>query len=439
VKQVTQLLSPLADCRQAAGYTQASLAKEIRVDRTTVGRWERGSQPPQPWQRPKLAAALNLTLEQLNELIRQTKEIHDAALVGTATDVAASQFPAVPTVVPKAIFAARDDSDGSAVGDAFSDHDAVHAAMPRLRRALDNIDLPDDGPVRPMRELATDVDAIIEHRVQARYIPLAWRVPDLIAELARAKADPRAGRSRQAAGLLTLALRAADGTAFKFGYLDLSARIIDLMNVMAQAAANPLLMATVAYVRTETFFASGDLAAASRSLVAAADNLPTSEDSAPAAAVFGALHMRAAVVAARDGQADAAWDHIAEARRAATQVPEGVYHGTAFGPSSVRIHELAVAVELGDNTTILRRATTWHPPTPLPAERRSHYYIDLGRALLRLGRHEDAYHCLQTARTIAPQHTRDHPQVRQTLSALLRTHRSPSDGLLGLAAWTRAR
>jgi len=84
---------------------------------------------------------------------------------------------------------------------------------------------------------------------------------DLIAELARAKADPRAGRSRQATGLLTLALRAADGTAFKFGYLDLSARIIDLMNVMAQAADNPLLMATVAYVRTETFFASLDLTA----------------------------------------------------------------------------------------------------------------------------------------------------------------------------------
>jgi len=59
--------------------------------------------------------------------------------------------------------------------------------------------------------------------------------------------------------------------------------------------------------------------------------------------------------------------------------------------------------------------------------------------LLDLDRHEDAYLCLEAARNIAPQHAREHPQVRQVLSALLRAHRSPSDGLLGLAAWARAR
>jgi DNA-binding XRE family transcriptional regulator len=48
----TQPSSPLADCRHAAGYTQVSFAEKVGVDRTTVGRWERGVQSPQPWQRP---------------------------------------------------------------------------------------------------------------------------------------------------------------------------------------------------------------------------------------------------------------------------------------------------------------------------------------------------------------------------------------------------
>jgi hypothetical protein len=120
-------------------------------------------------------------------------------------------------------------------------------------------------------------------------------------------------------------------------------------------------------------------------------------------------------------------------------VPEGVYFGTAFGPASVRIHELAVAVELGDSPAAVERAAAWHPPDHLPAERRSHYYIDLARAQLRLGHHQDAYVGLEAARRVAPQHVREHPQVRQTLSALLRTHGAPDDRLLELAAWARAR
>jgi hypothetical protein len=149
--------------------------------------------------------------------------------------------------------------------------------------------------------------------------------------------------------------------------------------------------------------------------------------------------MRAAVVAARAGKADTAADHLGEARRAARGVAEGVYLGTAFGPASVRIHELAVAVELGDNPAAIERAATWHPPATIPAERRSHYYIDLARAQLRLGHHQDACLGLDAARTAAPQHVREHPQVRQVLSALLRAHGAPNDRVLALAAWARAR
>lgn len=419
-----QPASPLAECRHAAGHTQESFAEKLGVDRTTIGRWERGAQSPQPWQRPDLAAALDISLDHLDDLLRRTKQVANAPAP-----------VAVPILEPAWLLdTAQRDEPGSVL--AFSGDDAVHAAIPRLRRALDRIDLPDDGPTRSLVELGADVAGMIEDRLQARYVEIAWRLPALISELARA----HAGAGRDAAALLTLALRAADGVAYKFGYLDLSARIIDLMRASAVIAEDPLLMAAVAYVRTETFFATGDLDSASRLLVAAADDLPANlADSVPAAAAYGALHMRAAVVAGRRGKADTAWDHLAEARRASRRVPEGVYFGTAFGSASVRIHDLAVAAELGDSPAAVERAAAWHPPTTLPAERRSHYYIDLARAQLRLGHHQDAYLGLEAARRAAPQHVREHPQVRRTLSALLRTHGSPDDGLLELATWARAR
>jgi hypothetical protein len=38
-----------------------------------VGRWERGTQDPQPWQRPDIARVLNIPLRQLGDVLRHTK------------------------------------------------------------------------------------------------------------------------------------------------------------------------------------------------------------------------------------------------------------------------------------------------------------------------------------------------------------------------------
>lgn len=411
-------LTPLAAAREAAGYTQESLAVTLKVERTTIGRWERGVQSPQPWQRPGLARALQVSLDELDDLLRRTARRSTRPTSAAVLTSAPIGIELVPPVPP---------ADDHHEREPVAEVDVIHAAIPRLRRALDRLDLPDDG----------DIARASDDRLQSRYGSLARRLPDLITELARAGQLGDTADRRHAAALLTLALRAADGVAFKFGYLDLSARLIDLMRSAAQLAEDPLLLATVAYVRTETFFANGDLDTAARALELAADHVPDLE-TASSSAAFGALHMRAAVVAGRAGKPDRAADHLREARHAATAVPEGVYQGTAFGPASLRIHELAVAVELRDPLGI-ERAAAWYPPDTLPAERRSHYFIDLARAQLTLGRHEDAYLCLQAARQAAPEHTRAHPQVRRSLSTLLRTHGAPSTGLLDLAAWARAR
>lgn len=192
------------------------------------------------------------------------------------------------------------------------------------------------------------VTRLTELRLEARYAQVAQDVPELLAEILRAVHSCGDGQRPQLTRLLTLAYRAADGIAFKFGYADLSGRLIEPMRLAALDADDALLLASVAYVRTETFFVTGDLDTAAKYLVRAVDRVSQNSTMEPSgAATLGALHMRAAVVTARAGQPDAAYDHMAEARLMADRVPEGVYDGTAFGPASVKIHDVAVGGRTG--------------------------------------------------------------------------------------------
>jgi transcriptional regulator with XRE-family HTH domain len=59
----------LAARRKAVGLTQEALADVLRVERSTVARWEQGSATPRPWYRPRLADALSLTPDELARLI----------------------------------------------------------------------------------------------------------------------------------------------------------------------------------------------------------------------------------------------------------------------------------------------------------------------------------------------------------------------------------
>ncbi|MET8677741.1 helix-turn-helix domain-containing protein [Streptomyces sp. NPDC004647] len=55
--------------RKACGYSQEAFAEALRVDRTTVQRWEKGETDPQPWLRPGIAKLLEITSKQLDALL----------------------------------------------------------------------------------------------------------------------------------------------------------------------------------------------------------------------------------------------------------------------------------------------------------------------------------------------------------------------------------
>ncbi|MGY1498523.1 helix-turn-helix domain-containing protein [Streptomyces sp. QTS52] len=315
----------------------------------------------------------------------------------------------------------------------------VHDQMPALSAALATYDLPDDGPVRPLHELREAVDETVQWRLASQYTRIARTLPGLLAELARARYEAPPDQRRELAELLVTAYRSADAVAYKFGARDLSARLVELMRWTVPEAEDVLLAASVAYVRTETFFAAQAHAPGLRALEQAIDATPAPA-SASQTAARGALHMRAAVIAGRTRNAASAQTHISEARKLGDQVPEDIYNGTAFGPDSVRVHEVSLAVSLGGDhlSRALDIAREWKPPIDLPAERRSGFYIELARAQLWSGLADDAFESLKVARGIAPQHTREHGWVREDAATLRRLKRADSESLTNFAEWCSA-
>jgi hypothetical protein len=364
-----------------------------------VGRWERGLTLPQPWVRSVLAVALGVPSGELDELLN----------LGTPITGPAMGHGFRP---PNMASDTRD-----LVSKCAGDGDWVDGAVSTLRRLLDVYDLPDDGPVRSLEEFQRTVAKLVSWRLNSEYASLAECLPVVIPELTRGLFLHEGATRSAFAGLLVQAYRTADAIADKFGFHDLSARIIQVLRWAADESGDALTVAVASYVRAQTFFVTGQLEPGRRLLERAADQL-TPGSSIEAAAAYGSLHMRAAVTAARAGIAARARDHVAEAHAVARNVPDGVYMGTAFGPSSVRIHEVTLALDLEDVTSAMAAAAGWVPPSTVPAERRSHFYVDLARAQVMAGRPDSAAEALHTARLIAPEHIRVHPQVQVMLEQL---------------------
>ncbi|MGY4999738.1 helix-turn-helix domain-containing protein [Streptomyces griseus] len=381
----------IAACRRARRYTQTALAAASHVSYAMVRAIERGARRPSDEVLEAIADALGVDVARLR-----------ADYVGTER--------------------------------------RVHRALPALSEAIVGYDLALGTPARRPEELADEITTAVGWRLAAQYGRIAAVIPGLLADAIRYVHTAPGTEHKNAARMLASAARTADAVAFKHGAHDLSARLIDLMRWAADRAEDPLVQAAASYVRAETFFAARAHAAGLVALEQAIEAAPP-PDRRTQAAARGALHMRAAVLAGRAQNAAGAETHLGHARQLSRQVGgEGCYLGTAFGPESVRIHEVSVAVSLGPGHVdrALRAAEAWDPGIDLPAERRSGFYIELARAQDWAGRPVEAFNSLRMARAAAPQHTREHPWTREVARSLRRFHRSDAESLTHFAHWAGA-
>ena len=143
--------------------------------------------------------------------------------------------------------------------------------------------------------------------------------------------------------------------------------------------------------------------------------------------------MQRAIIAARLNDPDAAYGHLEQAGQIAARLGEGRNdYNTEFGPANVALHEIAVAVELGDAGRALRIAAAVDT-SGLSAERRARMLIDVARAHAQRRQVSEAIAALRQAEDITPEQIRAHDLVRQLVSDLMAMQDPPSAELRDLA------
>jgi transcriptional regulator with XRE-family HTH domain len=268
-----------------------------------------------------------------------------------------------------------------------------------------------------------------------RYTELADLLRSLIPDLESAVRTLPEGQRPETAELLATAYQACSAALAKVGEPDAAWIAADRAMAAAERTGNPLLIAAGAFRLVFVFLATRHYDQAEETARTTADALAHlgDGDDLPAVSLWGGLTLQRAVVAARLNDLDAAYSHLERARRAAARLGEGRNdYNTEFGPANVALHEIAVAVELGDAGRALRSASAVDT-SGLSAERRALMLIDVARAHAQRRQISEAVAALRQAEGITPQQVRAHDQVRQLVSDLTAMQDPPLAELRDLA------
>lgn len=327
----------------------------------------------------------------------------------------------------------------------------VQAVIPELRRILLTYDNPDDllTAPRPLPVLAAEMDHIAQMRQDGQYVPMGPLLPGVLAELTHVALTARGRDQEQAYWWLARGYRATNSLAHKLGYHDLSLTAIERVRWAAGQSGDNLMKVTAAYLKAGAMVRMGTYASARRVLEALVDEVerlaPEAAMSSEQIAVQGAVLLKLSILEARDGHPGRATERLAEARAAAGLLrADTTHYEMSFGPTNVRIHEVAALIDMGDTAQALARLREWGAeqdrdewelPAGIVAERASHHHIDVAAARLAEGDRAGAHHDLLEARRLSPNHSRFHPTLRQTAAALVRLDRGQDDSIAGLARW----
>jgi transcriptional regulator with XRE-family HTH domain len=268
-----------------------------------------------------------------------------------------------------------------------------------------------------------------------RYTDLADLLHGLVPDLeTAARALPEAQRA-EAFELTAATYQACSAALAKLGEPEAAWIAADRAMAAAERAGNPLLVAAGAFRLVFVFLAARHYDQAEETARTAAEALQARADEGDPQAVslWGGLTLQRAVIASRVNDPDTAYSHLDRAAQAAVRLGEGRNDfNTEFGPANVGLHEIAVAVELGDAGRALRAATTVDA-RGLSAERRARMLIDVARAHGQRRQVDEAVAALRQAEDITPELVHGHELVRQLVTDLLTMQDPPSAELRDLA------
>ncbi|MER0245096.1 helix-turn-helix transcriptional regulator [Streptomyces sp. HSW2009] len=326
--------------------------------------------------------------------------------------------------------------------------DQLDRLLAPISSALDAWDIPpdDDLPPETLDTVAGRVSGLVRLRSRGEFAQLAEGLPGVIGATARAvqtHATPGAGRER-AHYLQAEAARTAAILAYRLGYMDLARLALARMAAAAPHSGDPRQVAVERYERAVITHAEASRPDRGLALVRQAlRDLPADGDP-QTSAVRRPRGRRAAALVARPrprpagppGGGHAAELVAAGVRADAAEDPPGSRYALSFGELNVSLGRLDVALLQDDHETAVDVASQVRIPASYQPTRVAGFLIRKATAEAWTARHEAALESLVQARAAAPQLTRYHPDVHQTVGMLLRTRQRAVGPLRQFAEWS---
>jgi transcriptional regulator with XRE-family HTH domain len=326
--------------------------------------------------------------------------------------------------------------------------DQLDRLLAPISSALDAWDIPpeDDVPPRPLDEVAVRTATIAKLRAAGEFGDVAEALPELITDTALAvQLHTAPGRDRERAhNMQAEVARTTAIIAYRLGFMDLARLALARMAMAAPQSGDPRQVAVERYERAVITHAEASRPDRGVALVKQALRDLDDDGDPSTMAVRGTLLLRASALSAvqRDHTAADNWlgqaDDLAEAAAAADAAadPPGTRYALAFGDLNVALGRLDVAMYQDDHEEALRVASQVRLPDSYQPTRVAGFLIRKASAEAWTARHDDALESLEKARETAPQLTRYHPEVHETVGTLLRARNRAADPLREFAQWS---
>ena len=272
------------------------------------------------------------------------------------------------------------------------------------------------GPGRPEAEIADTIANLDQLMNSCNLVEQARVIPDLLRWTQQSALDTG---SRQGHRRVVVAAYAATFFARNLGEYDLAWMAADRMRSAAEKTCDQAMVGFAAYAQAHALASAGARRRAVAPAMAAADT--TIGSGAEDLAAHGSCLLVSAATTAKLGDIDGARARLDEAAKLAERLnaPTLIARHTSFAPWNVTMHRVSVEVESGNPAAALAAA---RPLTRAPIghqERMSYLWVDVGRALSRLGHHRAAIDALRRAERTAPLRVRLSPVVKNSVRDLL--------------------
>lgn len=371
------------------------------------------------WDQRKLAEATGYSLSAVRKFEQGQRSLDRADLIlafSKALDCHPTEITGQPYTPP--------DSD--------IDGQAAIASIGAVRRAL----LRHGRPSRPTDQEVAEVDlptlqdrvaTANRYRQGASLAKLGELLPALLRDL-QVAADVCIGdQRREAYDLLASAYECGMQYLYKLGRSSDATLATERVLWSAEQTEDPLRVLSARWYDAGEFLSIGEHDEAGAIIDDALTALGTMRaDSPEKVSLTGAFHLKASLNHARATDSEAAERHLEKAKQQAELLGDDRNDfELQFGPTNCAIWSVSLPVEMGRGQEAVRRAerVTRSLPAQYAPERRSHHYIDVGRAYYYNGQHDEALGAFVKAERLAPQATRMHAGVRETTHTMLNATR----------------